>query len=173
MWDDPNKVILTASVNRVSIISIRWIKRKQKKETLKRDPWKATWWKRDLKTSEFGSAELHNKKQLRCSVAKETLIKKTGFTLQRATKRRSATNLAAKCVSVFVSSWFLQFVLAWLAENEEVSMEFMHGALERDKREGVSGRRRRERARRGGLDAWPLLKIQDSSSREAWKNNSV
>ncbi|XP_078141453.1 protein unc-13 homolog B-like [Centroberyx gerrardi] len=32
--------------------------------------------------------------------------------------------------------WFLQFVLAWLAENEEVSLEFMHGALERDKREG-------------------------------------
>uniref|UniRef100_A0A8C5HYM5 Protein unc-13 homolog B-like n=1 Tax=Gouania willdenowi TaxID=441366 RepID=A0A8C5HYM5_GOUWI len=33
-------------------------------------------------------------------------------------------------------AWFLQFVLAWLAENEEVSLEFMHGALDRDKREG-------------------------------------
>ncbi|XP_034027060.1 protein unc-13 homolog B-like isoform X2 [Thalassophryne amazonica] len=32
--------------------------------------------------------------------------------------------------------WFLQFVLSWLGENEEVSMEFMQAALERDKREG-------------------------------------
>ncbi|XP_054628580.1 uncharacterized protein LOC129179402 [Dunckerocampus dactyliophorus] len=33
-------------------------------------------------------------------------------------------------------AWFLPFVLAWLEENQEVSMEFMHGALDRDKREG-------------------------------------
>lgn len=45
-------------------------------------------------------------------------------------------------------AWFEPFVMQWLNENDDVSLEYLHGAFKRDKKDGVSPRSRRLLRRR-------------------------